>query len=261
MCCWAPHGTPLPHETRRDLFVTLQNSASKRRKCSNWSQRCMPRARPWHNPLPPPHRPLVHFLAVTHSPYFSTAHVFRKCRFAASRRIDEYLVSSPSSTTRMNASPLLTHTISATGSTRANTWCPSCTRQRPTSPWRRLQLRMRRRMQSQRWRQLPKASLPTASLPTASLPRRQQALQEPLRASRSGEPVLARPTGCDGRVGSRGRLCEAALGDAGSHHTSSGVYYKVCHRCKRPCARSYCGLARGSMMSRGSGSTLVVWGP
>ena len=88
-------------------------------------------------------------------------------------------------------------------------------------------------MQSQRWRQLPKASLPTASLPTASLPtaslpRRQQALQEPLRASRSGEPALARPTGCDGRVSSRGRLCEAALGDAGSHRTSSGEYYKVC---------------------------------
>ena len=81
-----------------------------------------------------------------------------------------------------------------------------------------------------------------------------QVLPLPLWASRSGEPVLVRPTGCDGRVGSRGRRCEAALGDAGSHRTSPGVYYKVCHRCKRPCARSYCGLARGSMMSRGSGS-------
>ena len=78
-----------------------------------------------------------------------------------------------------------------------------------------------------------------------------------LWASRSGEPVLARPTGCDGRVGSRGRRCEAALGDAGSHRTSSGVYYKACHRCKRPCARSYCGLARGSVMSGGSGSSCL----
>ena len=27
----------------------------------------------------------------------------------------------------------------------------------------------------------------------------------------SGKPVLARPVGCDGRMGSRGRLCEAPL--------------------------------------------------
>jgi hypothetical protein len=84
-----------------------------------------------------------------------------------------------------------------------------------------------------------------------------QVLPLSLWAARSGEPVLARPTGCDGRVGSRGRRCEAALGDAGSHRTSSGVYYKACHRCKRPCARSYCGLARGSVMSGGSGSSCL----
>lgn len=84
-----------------------------------------------------------------------------------------------------------------------------------------------------------------------------QVLPLSLWAARSGEPVLARPTGCDGRVGSRGRLCEAALGDAGSHRTSSGVYYKLCHRCKRPCEVVLRSSARGSMMSRGSGSSCL----
>ena len=68
-----------------------------------------------------------------------------------------------------------------------------------------------------------------------------------LWASRSGEPVLARPTGCDERVGSRGRRCEAALGDAGSHRTSSGVYYKACHRC------STCRTSSGSSSAPAGG--------
>ena len=38
--------------------------------------------------------------------------------------------------------------------------------------------------------------------------------------------MLARPAGCDGRMGSREWLCEAALGDAGSQRTSSSLNYK-----------------------------------
>ena len=58
------------------------------------------------------------------------------------------------------------------------------------------------------------------------LPLVRQVLPQLLWASRSGEPVLARPAGCDGRMGSREWLCEAALGDAGSQRTSSSLYYK-----------------------------------
>ena len=48
-----------------------------------------------------------------------------------------------------------------------------------------------------------------------------EALQLPTWAWLGGEPVLARPARWDGRVGSRERLAEAALGSEGDAHTNT----------------------------------------
>lgn len=53
-----------------------------------------------------------------------------------------------------------------------------------------------------------------------------QALSLPLWTSTSGEPVLARPTGLAGRMGSRGRPAEAVLGSDGGGGAAWSVYYK-----------------------------------